>query len=148
MRFAPAGLLHSGTLLVSHNIQENGAYLGAPLVVVPVCLAVASRRRPVTAVAGLLAVLSYALSLGTRIYHDTPAPGWPGPFPALAHVPVLQDIEPARLSLFTALFAAVVLGTGLDALARPRPAAAAAPAQARGPAPRARPPPAAAPGSA
>jgi hypothetical protein len=132
MRFAPAGLLHSGALLVSNNLQENGTYLGAPLVLVTVCLAIAYRRRPVTAVAGLLAVLSYALSLGTRIYHDNHATGWPGPFAALAHVPALQDIEPARFSLFTALFVAVVLGTGLDALARPRPVAAAAPAQADG----------------
>src|SRR5262249_1865083 len=48
----------------------------------------------------------------------------PGPFAALAHVPFIQDIEPARFSLFTVLFVAIVLGTGLDALARPRRLAA------------------------
>src|SRR5262249_62118709 len=50
----------------------------------------------------------------------------PGPFAALAHIPFIQDIEPARFSLFTVLFVAIVLGTGLDALARPRRAAVAA----------------------
>jgi hypothetical protein len=37
-----------------------------------------------------------------------------GPFAALAHVPIIQDVEPSRFSVFTALFVAMVLGTGLD----------------------------------
>jgi hypothetical protein len=120
MRFAPASLLHADASLVGHNIQENGTYLGAPLVLIAACLAIAYRRRPVTAISGLLAVVSYALSLGTRISIRNHATSQPGPFAALAHVPLLQDIEPVRFSLFTALFVAIVLGTGLDALARPR----------------------------
>lgn len=128
MRFAPASLLHVGAGLVHHNLQENGTYLGAPLVLIAACLAVAYRRRMVTAISGLLAVVSYALSLGTRIYVGNNATGLPGPFAALAHVPLVQDIEPARFSLFTAMFVAIVLGTGLDAVARPRRLAAPAPA--------------------
>src|SRR5262249_29086641 len=120
-------LLHTGASFVNHNLQENGTYLGAPLVLIAACLAIAYRRRPVTAIAGVLAVVSYALSLGTRIAIRNHGTSLPGPFAALAHVPFIQDIEPARFSLFTALFVAIVLGTGLDALARPRRAAAAAP---------------------
>src|SRR5215468_3733942 len=126
VRFAPASLLHTGASFVNHNLQENGTYLGAPLVLIAACLAIAYRRRPVTAIAGVLAVVSYALSLGTRIAIRNHGTSLPGPFAALAHVPFIQDIEPARFSLFTALFVAIVLGTGLDALARPRRAAAAA----------------------
>src|SRR5215813_7030497 len=124
VRFAPASLLHTGASFVNHNLQENGTYLGAPLVLIAACLAIAYRRRPVTAIAGVLAVVSYALSLGTRISIGNHATRLPGPFAALAHVPFIQDIEPARFSLFTVLFVAIVLGTGLDALARPRRLAA------------------------
>ena len=125
IRFAPAWLLHAGAGLVHGNLQENGTYLGAPLVLIAACLAIAYRRRPVTAISGVLAVVSYALSLGTRISIHNHATGLPGPFAALAHVPFIQDIEPARFSMFTVLFVAMVLGTGLDKLARPqRPAAA------------------------
>src|SRR5215813_5838525 len=128
MRFVPASLVHTGASLVHGNLQENGTYLGAPLVLIAACLAVAYRRRPVTAVSGVLAVVSYALSLGTQVSIQNHATRLPGPFAALAHVPFIQDIEPARFSLFTVLFVAIVLGTGLDALARPRrPAVAAAP---------------------
>src|SRR5215470_8513939 len=125
IRFAPASLLHSSASLIQGNLQETGTYLGAPLVLIAACLAIAYRRRPVTAIAGVLAVVSYALSLGTRIAIRNHGTSLPGPFAALAHVPFIQDIEPARFSLFTALFVAIVLGTGLDALARPRRAAAA-----------------------
>jgi dolichyl-phosphate beta-glucosyltransferase len=82
----------------------------------------------VTAITGLLAVVSYALSLGTRISIGNRVTNVPGPFAVVAHVPLIKDIEPARFSLFTALFVAIVLGTGLDALARPRRLAAAEPA--------------------
>jgi hypothetical protein len=127
MRFAPASLVHTGASLVHGNLQENGTYLGAPLVLIAACLAIAYRRRPVTAISGLLAVVSYVLSLGTRVSIQNHPTRLPGPFAALAHVPFIQDIEPARFSLFTALFVAMVLGTGLDALARPRRPAVAAP---------------------
>lgn len=126
IRFAPAALLQHGAALVSHNVQENGTYLGVPLVLAVAGLGIAHRRRPVTAISAVLAAVSYALSLGPRIYVSNHATGWPGPFAALAHVPALQDVEPARFSLFTALFAAVVLGTGLGQLAAPRPAVGAA----------------------
>src|SRR5262249_11680848 len=124
IRFAPASLLHTGASFVNHNLQENGTYLGAPLVLIAACLAIAYWRRPVTAIAGVLRAVSYALSLGARISIGNHATSLPGPFAALAHIPFIQDIEPARFSLFTVLFVAIVLGTGLDALARPRRLAA------------------------
>jgi hypothetical protein len=118
--------------------KETGTYLGAPLVLIAACLAIAYRRRPVTAVCGVLAVVSYALSLGTRISIRNHATGLPGPFAALAHVPFIQDIEPARFSLFTVLFVAIVLGTGLDALARPASTRSSKPRSTRRPPRRAR----------
>ena len=116
MRFAPPGLLRIGSQLVNGNLQENGTYLGLPLVLIAAGLGIAYRRRPVTLVASLLAVLSYLLSLGPRVFIARQSTAIPGPFALLAHIPVFQDIEPVRFSLFTALFVAVVLGTGLDQL--------------------------------
>jgi hypothetical protein len=115
MRFAPAGLPRVGAV---SNLQENGTYLGLPLALAAVFLGIMGRRRPVTAICGMLAVLSYALSLGPRVFVLNRDTGLPGPFTLLLHVPVLQAIEPARFSLFTALFTAVVLATGLDMLCR------------------------------
>ena len=116
MRFAPPDLLRIGSQLVNGNLQENGTYLGLPLVLIAAGLGIAYRRRPLTLVASLLAVLSYLLSLGPRVFIARQSTAIPGPFALLAHIPVFQDIEPARFSLFTALFIAVVLGTGLDQL--------------------------------
>ncbi len=126
MRFAPPGLLHMGAHLVHGNLQENGTYLGLPLVLITAALGIAFRRRPVTAVASAGAVVSYALSLGSPISIAGHATGIGGPFALLARVPVLQDIEPVRFSMFTALFFAVVLATGLDRLRFPAAAASAA----------------------
>jgi hypothetical protein len=131
MRFAPPLLERIGSQLVHGNLQENGTYLGLPLVLITIGLGIACRRRPVTVVASVLAVLSYALSLGSWIYIANHATVVQGPFALLARVPVLQDIETARFSLFTALFVAVVLGTGLDRLRYPVTAAAVAAAPGR-----------------
>ena len=116
MLFAPASLLRVGAALVRHNLQENGTYLGLPLVMATACLVAAFRRQAVIAVTGILALVSYLLSLGPEIDVAGHPTGAPGPFALLSHLPVLQDIEPVRLSLFTVLFVAVVLGTGLDKL--------------------------------
>lgn len=82
MRFAPAGLLHLGSQLVHGNLQErSGAYLGLPLAALAVVLAIAYRRVTVTAIAGVLAVVSYALSLGPTIDVANHSTGIPGPSP-------------------------------------------------------------------
>jgi len=135
IRYAPPGLVQSGAHLVGGNLQENGTYLGLPLVLLVAGLAIWYWRRPVTAIAGLLAVLSYALSLGPRVYLADRATQYTGPFSLLAsHVAVIKDIETVRFSLFTAMFCAVVLGTGLGWLRFPAAGAAApgAPAELAG----------------
>jgi len=66
-------------------------------------------------------------SVGPRVPRSRPttAKAARGPFALLAHIPVAQDMEPVRFSLFTALFVAVVLGAGLGELALARPAGSA-----------------------
>ncbi|MGO9557928.1 MAG: hypothetical protein ACLPQS_04470 [Acidimicrobiales bacterium] len=116
MQFGTASLFNLGTRLTSGNVLENGLYLGLPLVMLTIGLLIAYRRVPLIAVCGVLAILSYALSLGPRVVVGAKYTSIPGPFAVLAHLPLLQDVETARFSLFTVLFVAVILGIGLDRL--------------------------------
>jgi hypothetical protein len=118
MQFGTSSLFNLGTRLTSGNVLENGLYLGVPLVALTLGLIVAYRRVPLIAVCGALAVFSYALSLGPRVVVAAKYTSVPGPFAVLAHIPLLQDVETARFSLFTVLFVAVILGIGLDRLRR------------------------------
>lgn len=116
MRLGTSGLFTLGAKLVSRNVLENGTYLGLPLVVALGVLAIRYRRVPPVALVALVALASYAVSLGSRISVANHSTAIPGPFAALAHLPVLQDIEPVRFSLLTALLVAVLLAVCLDQL--------------------------------
>jgi hypothetical protein len=104
------------------NDAERGSYLGLPLLVLVAWYVARTWRRPGTrllAVAGLLAAVA---SLGTALWvggHRLV----PLPWALLAHVPPFTNVLPVRLSVFTALAAAVLASL---ALARLRPPVAVA----------------------
>ena len=95
---------------------ENGSYLGIPLILLLVFLAVRYRRLAVVRFASVLALVALVLSLGRKLAlagttHDIPLPA-----AALQHVPLFQDMSPVRLSLYVVLLASVLLAVGLDRL--------------------------------
>ncbi|MCW2606696.1 MAG: hypothetical protein JWO60_1389 [Frankiales bacterium] len=98
------------------NASENGSYLGAPLLLVLVALAVRFRREPVVRFAAALGVVAWVLSLGERLHVAGTETGVPLPFALLARLPVLQNMASVRFSLYVVLCAAVVLAVGLDRL--------------------------------
>ena len=111
--FAPAGLSRLGDGLMPHGV-ENGFYLGLPLLALLGYLTIRCRRTGLVAVSAVVAVAAFVLSLGPKVAINGKVLPVPMPFAVFTHLPVLQNIEAARLSLFLQLAAAIVLGVGLD----------------------------------
>ena len=63
---------------------------------------------------GAMALISYVLSLGSHLWVNKHQTGIPLPSAVLAHLPVIQGLLPARLSLFTSLFVAGMFAIGID----------------------------------
>ncbi|HLI45031.1 MAG TPA: hypothetical protein VKU92_11275 [Acidimicrobiales bacterium] len=95
---------------------EDGFYLGAPLIVLLGCLAIRFRRDRVVAIGALVAIAAFVLGLGPRLYVDGKDLHVPLPFALLTHLPLLRNLEPARMTLFMWLGAVTVLAVGLDRL--------------------------------
>ncbi|MCU1493974.1 MAG: hypothetical protein JWO62_1738 [Acidimicrobiaceae bacterium] len=116
---APHRLASIGSNLVGGraDIDENGSYLGIPLIVLTVYLALRYWRRRWPLYSLLMAVLMFVLSLGPHLYVDGKIHplSFPLPFTRLQHLPLLEDVLPARFSLYVVLFVSVVLAHGLDA---------------------------------
>ena len=101
---------------VKGNLHENGFYLGLPLLVVLVVGGVWLRRNTLVLSLATLGIVSFVLSLGTRLTianHVTPIPM---PIAAVTGVPMLQEIGPTRFALPIQLVAAVLLALILDGL--------------------------------
>ena len=95
--------------------QENGSYLGLPLVAFLVVTAIVLRRVRVVFVAAILGATAFVLSLGHNLKVDNHSyTQILLPEAILAKVPLLGNILPARLALFVTLFAAIILAVALD----------------------------------
>ena len=99
---------------------EQGGYLGIVLLAVLLLAVVGIRRAPVrvTAAVGLLLLV---LSLGPSIVVSGRDTGVPGPWVAVADVPLVHEAEPMRLQQFVALCVAILLAYWVDHVARARP---------------------------
>jgi hypothetical protein len=116
---APPAALH-----VSHhfwaNVYEQNAYLGLPLLALLVSIAVRWWAHLVVRWASLLATLTVVLSLGAHLMvggHILPVTL---PWHVVEHLPLLENILPARLMLYVYLLAGVLLAFYLDQRRQPR----------------------------
>jgi hypothetical protein len=119
-RFAPASLVQIGNRFAA-NPPENGSYLGIPLLVVLAAFTVALRRVGLVSFCAVMVAAAYLLSLGARlIVSGSPSTALTSglllPGAIFDHIPLLDSGAPARLSLFVALFAGLILAVGLDHL--------------------------------
>jgi hypothetical protein len=97
------------------NDAERGAYLGVPVLALVAWFAVREGRRPGARFLLLALGLSALASLGTDLWvagHRL----LPLPWNGLARVPPFTNVLPVRLSLFTALSAAVIAALALQRL--------------------------------
>lgn len=115
-RFGFPGLSKYGHLL---DPVENGQYLGMALLLLAVLLVVWFRRHRGILMAAALAIAAYILSLGDHLGVLTLGGSVPLPFILIERVPLLNNLLPERLTLYPALFVAVIVGLGVAELTRP-----------------------------
>ena len=118
MLVAPARLSQIGTRLVGAQIQENGSYLGLPLIALTAFFALRYWRRLWPLFLVLMAGTAFVLSLGPTLVIDGKHHVLPVdlPFGKIDHLPVIDNILPVRFSLYVAFFVAVLAALGIDAL--------------------------------
>jgi hypothetical protein len=116
---APDGIARSASRLVGGlgGVDENGSYLGIPLILLLAYLVVRFRRHAWLVAAVVLAAASFTLSLGPHLRIDGRryASGLPLPFDVIRHLHLLDDLLPARISLFVTFYIAIALALGLTA---------------------------------
>ncbi len=114
-RFVLAGLWRQWRVPPVALLGDSG-YIGIPLLIVLIYVAVRYRRWALVRGATALGVISWALALGPRLALSNHITNVPLPFAVLTHVPVVQDLVPSRLTLYTYLAVAVLLAVGIDEL--------------------------------
>jgi Glycosyltransferase family 87 len=96
------------------NAAERTGYLGVPLLLLVICVAVAWRSRPHVRLAALAGLATAVLSMGAVLYVGGHRTGVPLPWAALSHLPLFESIIASRFALYTALFAGLLVAVFLD----------------------------------
>jgi hypothetical protein len=98
------------------NLGEWNGYLGIPLLLGAAAVAWWQRRSPLVRWAAGMAVVMALLSMGPSLHvngHDT---GIPLPWRVLGHLPLLDNVLPGRMMLYTFVGLAIVVACGIAAL--------------------------------
>jgi hypothetical protein len=93
-------------------------YLGIPILLVALGVLVARRRNRVVWAGFAMLVVCLLLSLGARLRVGGRPTGVALPWTTLESVPLVQNMVPSRLAIFTALFAGLLLAAAVDGLWR------------------------------
>ena len=93
-------------------------YLGVPILVVALAVLVARRQRLVVRAGFAMLAVCLLLSLGARLRIGGRPTGVPLPWTAVEGLPLVQNMVPSRLAVFTALFAGLLLAAAVDGLWR------------------------------
>jgi hypothetical protein len=96
----------------------NAAYLGVPLLLVLLVLVVRCWRRPVVRVGAAMTLLAAAFSMGASLQVGGRATTIDLPWSPFAQLPVIANLIPGRLAMYTALFAGLLLALYLEAVWR------------------------------
>jgi hypothetical protein len=93
-------------------------YLGVPMLLVAVAVVVARRRSLAVRAGFAMLVVCLLLSFGARLRVGGRPSGVALPWTALESLPLVQNMVPSRLAVFTALFAGLLLAAAVDGLWR------------------------------
>jgi hypothetical protein len=106
-RIAPAGILTG----------DDGAYIGVPLLLVLIVLAVKFwRRNGMIRFATVMSVAALVLSFGPVLIVNGRNTGIPLPFRVVEGLPFLSSVIASRFTLYVGLFVGLLLAVGLDQL--------------------------------
>jgi hypothetical protein len=106
------------TMVNSRFPYSYAEYIGIPMIVVLGCFAIFFRKQRTMLFAGAMALITFVLSLGPRLWIDGHETSVPLPWAVFTHLPVLGGFAPVRFSLFTSFFVAVMFSVGLDEVRR------------------------------
>ncbi|MFZ0995054.1 MAG: hypothetical protein WAO09_03610 [Candidatus Dormiibacterota bacterium] len=106
------------SVLSGNDVVEAGGYIGVPLLALGGYLFWQSRHRPRMQLTATLLVGAAILSLGPHLTVDGRTLPVRLPFDVLGHLPLLDDILPARFSFEVGAFMAAVIAFGLDDMRR------------------------------
>jgi hypothetical protein len=127
-------LLHTqagaaATLRFPGGVEEHLSYLGVPLLVVCLVVAVTGWRRLAVRCAAVGLLLTLVLQLGGRVWIDGEWTTLRGPYALLQALPVVEASLATRLALPAALFAGVLLAVGVQDLLTRSPLSVLSPRQ-------------------
>jgi hypothetical protein len=115
-KLTPVHLAKMDAHLLFGNLSENGGYLGIPLILLLVVLLVWCRRNRWMRFAAGMACVMTILSFGPHLVVHNRYTTIPLPWGALRHLPLANNVIVARFSLYTDLFAALMVGIGMNEL--------------------------------
>jgi hypothetical protein len=108
----------TGARLLSGDIVETGGYIGVPVLILTCYLSWRSRRSPRTQLAVILLLVAAVLGLGPHLAIDGRLSPIPLPFLMLNHLPLLDNLLPARMALEVGACLAALIAFGLDDMHR------------------------------
>lgn len=100
------------------NPAERNGYLGAPLLLLTLGVAVRWWSRPVVRTAALMALGMAVLSMGAHLYVGGHRTAIPLPWNVVRKLPLMDSVIPSRLALYTALFVGLLLAVFADQILR------------------------------
>jgi hypothetical protein len=100
------------------NSAERDGYLGVPLILLAVGVAMRWWSRPVVRAATLTGLGMAVLSMGAHLHVGGHRTDVPLPWSALQQLPLLQSVIPSRLALHTALFIGLLIALFLEGVRR------------------------------
>jgi len=115
-KVVPAHMAKVDARLLFGNLSENGAYLGIPLLLLLLLLLTLCWRNRWMRFAAVMGLCTTLLSFGPHLVVDNHVTSIPMPWNVLRHLPFADNVIVARFSLYTVLFAAVMIGMGLSDL--------------------------------
>jgi Bacterial Ig domain len=118
MQKVSMGMGSTGARLLSGDIVETGGYIGVPLLILTCYLSWRSRRSPRTQLSLILSLVAVVLGLGPHLAVDGRLSQIPLPFLMLDHLPLLDNLLPARMALEVGAFLAALIAFGLDDMHR------------------------------
>lgn len=101
-------MLHRPGHSILSDSQENGGYLGLPLLLILALFAWGQGKTPRGRYCGLMLLLCLLCSLGPFLWLGGHFTGIAMPWLAMVHLPLLGSALPARFTMFTSLTAAIM----------------------------------------